>query len=74
MDNYDGFVTYYRSITGSCMYAQMLTRPDISYSVAKLSKYLNKPTHAHMKQAKRMITRLYETQHWSITYGNNFRN
>ena len=52
------------------MYAQMLTRPDISFSVAKLSRYLSKPTHAHMKQAKRMLTWLYHTRHWSITYGN----
>jgi hypothetical protein len=70
MSNYEDFVTHYRSIIGSCMYAQMLTRPDIGYSVSKLSKYLNAPTHAHMKQALRMLTYLYHTRDRSITYGN----
>ena len=51
MPNYQDFVTHYRFMIGSCIYAQMLTRPDIGYSVSKLSKYLNVPTHAHMKQA-----------------------
>ena len=69
-DNYEEFVTKYRSIIGSCMYAQMLTRPDISYAVSKLSKYLNKPTKAHMKAALRLLTYLYHTHDKCITYGN----
>ena len=69
-DNYEEFVTKYRSIIGSCMYAQMLTRPDISYAVSKLSKYLNQPTKAHMKAALRLLTYLYHTHDKCITYGN----
>ena len=40
--DYAKFVTLYRSIIGSCMYAQMLCRPDISYAVSVLSRYLIK--------------------------------
>ena len=47
-----------RSIVGSAMYAATLSRPDIMFSVCKLSRYLNEPTKAHMTQAKRRALRL----------------
>ena len=52
----------YRSIVGSAMYAATLSRPDIMFSVCKLSRYLNEPTMAHMNQAKRVLTYLKTTQ------------
>jgi hypothetical protein len=67
--DYDKFITEYRSIIGSCMYAQMLTRPDIAYPVSVLSKHLNRPTYSHMKQARRMLTYLYFTHDKGIIYG-----
>ena len=67
--DYAKFVTLYRSIIGSCMYAQMLCRPDISYAVSVLSRYLNKPTTTHMKHAKRLLTFLYTTNDIGIVYG-----
>ena len=51
------------------MYAQMLTRPDISYSVSVLSKHLNSPTDSHMKQARRMLAYLYHSADKGIVYG-----
>ena len=48
----------YRSTVGSAMYAATLSRPDIMFSVCKLSRYLNEPTMAHMTQAKRVLTYL----------------
>ena len=51
------------------MYAQMLCRPDISYAVSVLSRYLNKPTTTHMKHAKRLLTFLYTTNDIGIVYG-----
>ena len=68
-DDYESFVTEYRSIIGSCMYAQMLTRPDIAYGVSVLSRFLNKPTLTHMKHAKRLLTYLYLTHDRGIVYG-----
>ena len=67
--NYNEFVTLFRSIIGSCMYAQMLTRCDIGYAVSVLSKYLNSPTDTHMKHAKRLLIYLYTTRKNGITYG-----
>ena len=43
------------------MYAATLSRPDIMFSVCKLSRYLNEPTMAHMTQAKRVLTYLETT-------------
>ena len=37
----------YRSAVGSLVYAMMATRPDLNWSVSKLSQYLAKPTEAH---------------------------
>ena len=51
----------YRSIIGSLMYAQNLTRPDISFAVSKLSRYLNAPKMTHLKLAKRVVSYLYTT-------------
>ena len=59
----------YRSIIGSAMYAAQLCRPDVLFSVCKLSRYLNEPTKIHMTQAKRVLTYLYTTKNQGITYG-----
>ena len=59
----------YRSIIGSIMYAAQLCRPDVLYTVCRLSRYLNEPTHAHMNQAKRCLIYLYMTKNNDITYG-----
>ena len=45
----------YRAMVGSLMYAQSLTHGAISFPVTALSRYLAKPTHAHMNAAKRVI-------------------
>ena len=37
----------YRSAVGSLVYAMVATRPDLSWSVSKLSQYLAKPTVGH---------------------------
>ena len=58
----------YRSIIGSAMYAAQLCRPDVLFSVCKLSRYLNEPTKIHMTQAKRVLTYLYTTKNQGITY------
>ena len=52
------------------MYAAQLCRPDVLFSVCKLSRYLNEPTKIHMTQAKRVLTYLYTTKNQGITYGN----
>lgn len=53
-------VTDYRKIIGSLQYLS-LTRPDISFSVNRLSQYLNAPTTIHMQAAKRILRYLKGT-------------
>ncbi|KAH9699463.1 retrovirus-related pol polyprotein from transposon RE1 [Citrus sinensis] len=56
--------TQYRSIVGGLQYL-ILTRPDIAYSVHKLSQYLSSPTVQHWLACKRVLRYLQST----ITYG-----
>ena len=58
----------YRSIIGSLMYAQNLCRPDISFAVSKLSRYLNAPKTTHLKLAKRVVAYLNTTCNYGIKY------
>jgi hypothetical protein len=37
----------YRESIGSFMYASLVTRPDITFAVSRLSKFLEKPGMAH---------------------------
>ena len=61
----------YRSIIGSLMYAQNLCRPDISFAVSKLSRYLNAPKTTHLKLAKRVVAYLNTTCNYGIKYSKN---
>ena len=47
----------------------MATRPDLSWSVSKLSQYLGKPTEAHWIAVERVFRYIYST----ITHGLSFR-
>ena len=47
--------TLYRSMIGKLLYAANYTRPDISYAVSLLSRYLNCPRTIHLKAAKHVL-------------------
>ena len=53
------------------MYTMTQTRPDLAFSVAYLSRYLNSPTELLLKAAKRVFRYLQNTLNLSITYQNN---
>jgi hypothetical protein len=59
----------YREAIGSLMYASLGTRPDITFAVSRLSKFLEKPGQAHWDAAKRVFRYLKGTLGLRLIYG-----
>jgi hypothetical protein len=51
----------YNSIVGSLLYLAVNTRPDISFAVGMLSRFMSAPTHRHMQAAKHVLRYLKGT-------------
>lgn len=45
----------YREAVGSLMYLAIATRPDLSYAVGCVSRYLEKPSSEHINAVKRIL-------------------
>lgn len=58
----------YRELVGALTYLATITRPDISYAVNYISKYVNKPTEIHWKAAKRVLRYLQGTASIGLEY------
>ena len=58
----------YQQRVGSANFASVITRPDIAYSVSKLSQFLKKPTTAHRSAADRVISYLSATRGLAIEF------
>ena len=58
----------YREIVGSLIYLMTATRPDISWSVSKLSQYLDKPGPAHVTAVKRLLRYIKATLSHTLIY------
>ena len=52
----------YASVVGSLMYAQICTRPDISFAVGMLGRYQSSPGLDHWKAAKKILRYLQRTK------------
>lgn len=59
----------YRQAVGSLMFASIVSRPDISYSVGAVSRYLENPGSTHVNAVKRIIRYLKGTNNYGIEYG-----
>ncbi len=59
----------YREAIGSLMYASVATRPDISFAVSTLSRFLEDPGNAHWEVVKRIFRYLSGTKDLELTYG-----
>lgn len=59
----------YRQACGSLAYAATIARPDISYSVGEVSKFMENPNQSHVNAVKRILRYLNHTKSLGITYG-----
>jgi hypothetical protein len=62
--------TFYRQLVGSLNYLT-LTRPDISYVVGLVSRYMSKPQQSHLKVAKRILRYIKGTPNYALFYDAN---
>ena len=58
----------YFSVVGSLMYAQVCTRPDNTFVVGVLSRYLSDLSQSHWKAAKKVLRYLQCTKDLMLTY------
>ena len=58
----------YRQAIGSLIYLVSCTRPDLAFTVRRLSQYLEKPKQQHWTAVKRVFRYLHSTRHQGILY------
>ena len=58
----------YASVVGSIMYAQICTRPDISFATGMLGRYQSNPEMEHWKATKKFLRYLQGTKDHLLTY------
>ena len=58
----------YRVIVGSLLYLSCWTRPDISFAVSELSRFVADPGDIHMKAAKRVLRYLKGTRDLGLRF------
>lgn len=58
----------YRQAVGSLVYLVSCTRPDLAFSVRKLSQYLDNPTKHHWNAVKRVLRYLWCTRKHGILF------
>jgi hypothetical protein len=61
-------ITRYQSIIGSLMYAANGTRPDIAFTINKLSKYSSNPDSTHLSALKHLLRYVRGTIDYALTY------
>ena len=59
--------TYFRSLVGSLRYLTS-TRPDISFGVGMISRFMETPSQVHLQVAKRILRYIKGTQNHGIFY------
>ena len=59
----------YMSIVGSMIYLSICSRPDISYRVGELARFMSNPGRSHMAAAKYLLRYIAGTTDLGILYG-----
>ena len=63
--------TMYRQLVGALLHLSNTTRPDISFAVGLLSRFMENPTTMHWEAGKRVLRYLKGTQFAGIRYGHS---
>lgn len=58
----------YARLVGSLMYAQVCTRPDLSFAVGILSRFQSNPGHGHWVAGKKVLRYLQRTKSHMLVY------
>jgi len=59
----------YGSVVGACMYLATCTRPDISYAVGVLARFISNPGREHWVAAMHLLRYIKATLHLQLVYG-----
>jgi hypothetical protein len=60
----------YCAVVGKCMYLSTCTRPDISYAVRELARFMSNYGEKHFEAAKHLLRYLQGTRSRGLVYGN----
>ena len=58
----------YQALIGSLLYAALVTRPDIMFSICCLSQFVSNPSHDHMRMARNVVRYLASTKDHALLY------
>jgi hypothetical protein len=59
----------FKQLIGSLLYIARMMRPDITFTVSLLSRFMANPGHIHWEAAKRVLRYLKGTKDLRLTYG-----
>ena len=62
--------TLYRQLVGSLIYLTH-SRPDLSFSISLVSRFMQQPHEIHWKVAKRFLRYLQGTLHYGVFYSSS---
>jgi hypothetical protein len=63
----------YREAVGSLLYLSQITRPDITFAVNLVSRYLEKPKKVHWNAVKRIFKYLKSTPNYGLLYSSDMK-
>ena len=63
----------YCELLGSIMYAQITTRPDLSYAISTLSKFTSNPGKTHWNALTHVLRYIRGTLAYKIMYGGKYK-